>query len=423
VLRALAAACAALLAGASALAQPAAGDASAKPTKPRAAGGELLAPAERAVHVVVGRVGAPRQLDPQGYSALLAVEEVLRGNARPGMRLRIAWEELAPSRAVRFADGERVLVALDSLPNGSLWTARFPKRNAVAVAGRGEAFAREIAPESLPPLRAFLALPPGARDGAAGAAALVRLVAAARTRELPLAQEAVARLGGIPALAAKLSADDAASLAALIADSASHPSARAAVVALAGRRKLVALAPAIRDAAAAGGTLAPAAVEALGAMGALSPEEVRRYAASRDSAVRTAVLRGAPSAHDPVRLAAIARGDDAGSVRAAALEALARREGVGAAEAAADALFDADADVQAAALRILPAFPRESAQLLRTRAFGPRANDAEATKPALAGLSLLGSDGAAVLREIEQEHPNEQIRRLAQFLLGRTPEH
>jgi hypothetical protein len=44
-------------------------------------------------------------------------------------------------------------------------------------------------------------------------------------------------------------------------------------------------------------------------------------------------------------------------------------------------------------------------------------------RPVLAGLSLLGRNGAAVLREVEAEHPNEEIRRLAQFLLGRTPEH
>jgi hypothetical protein len=100
-----------------------------------------------------------------------------------------------------------------------------------------------------------------------------------------------------------------------------------------------------------------------------------------------------------------------------------QREGARAADAAVDALFDPDEDVQVAALRALPAFPAQAAQLLRARAFGPRANDAEATKPALAGLSLLGRDGAAVLREIEASHPNEQTRAFAQFLLGRTPEH
>ena len=37
--------------------------------------------------------------------------------------------------------------------------------------------------------------------------------------------------------------------------------------------------------------------------------------------------------------------------------------------------------------------------------------------------SLLGGDGALVLREIEATHPSEKTRALAQFLLGRTPEH
>ena len=82
-----------------------------------------------------------------------------------------------------------------------------------------------------------------------------------------------------------------------------------------------------------------------------------------------------------------------------------------------------DADVQAAALRTLPAFPAEAAPLLRARVFGARANDTAAIKPALAGLSLLGKDGQIVLLEIEREHPNEELRQLARFLLGREPAH
>ncbi|HEY8122540.1 MAG TPA: hypothetical protein VII78_14550 [Myxococcota bacterium] len=388
--------------------------------KPRAAAGELLAPAENAMRVVVGTLGTPRPLDAQGWSAELAVERTLAGSAATGAALRVAWEELAPSRAVRFAPGERVLVALDPLPDGSLWSARFPRRDALAVAGRGEAFARAPDAASADALQRYLALPRPQRGAQAGVDALANL---ARRASESLALEALARLGTLPALAQNLSADARGSLAALIADPRRPGALRAAALTLAGRRKLSALAPEARALASVGGALAPAAVEALGAMSALSPAEAQRYAASRDPALRAAALRGAPGALDATRLEALARSDAAGEVRAAALAALARREGAGAANAAVDALFDADAEVQSAALRALPAFPSESAQLLRARAFGPRANDTEALKPALAGLSVLGRDGAAVLNEIERDHPNAEIRRLAQFLLGRTPAH
>ena len=68
-------------------------------------------------------------------------------------------------------------------------------------------------------------------------------------------------------------------------------------------------------------------------------------------------------------------------------------------------------------------FPVEAAPLLRARVFGQLADDPAAARTALAGLGVLGRDGAAVLREIAREHANDEIRELAQFLLGRTPEH
>ncbi len=390
--------------------------------KPRAAAGSLLGPSESAAHVVVGTVGAVRRLDAQGFSAEFAVVRAIFGNARPGSKLRIAWEELSPSRAVRFANGERVLVALERLPNGSLWSTRFPKRNAVAVAGRGEAFAREFTAEGLESLGRYLALSRDQRESAAGVTALVAIVSSA-TQGDPLAEEAIVRLGMVAELGAKLDADAVSALRVVITDPGRHAALRAATVELAQERKLATLAPALREVAGAGGPLAPRAVEALGALGSLAPAEARAYALASDPALRAAALRGAPHAHGVGRLAEIVRSDGPGIVRAAALEALVAREGVRAVGDAADALFDADTEVQAAALRMLPAYPRESAQLLRARSFGPRASDFAATKPVLAGLSLLGADGVAVLREIERDHPNEEIRRLAQFLLGRTPEH
>jgi hypothetical protein len=389
--------------------------------KPRAAPGALLAPAETASHVVLGTVGALRALDAQGWSAELAVERALAGGSAPGAKLRIAWEELAPSRAVRFAQGERVLLALEPLPNGSLWMKRFPRRDAWAVAGRGEAFAREPAPATLDAIAGYLRLPRTARAGSPGVTALAQV---ARAAELRAALEALDLLAARPALGPQLVPAGRDALAALLLDPARSDEVRASALALTARRRLRALEPELRKLSAEGGrALAPLAVEALAAIGALSPEEARRYGASNDPRMRAAILRGAPASFDAAKLETLARRDADAGVRGAALEALARREGARAAGAAVDALFDADADVQAAALRVLPAFPAESAALLRARAFGPRAGDAGAARPALAGLSLLGRDGAAVLREIERDHPNEEVRRLAQFLLGRTPEH
>ncbi|HEU4431122.1 MAG TPA: hypothetical protein VFT98_20360 [Myxococcota bacterium] len=388
--------------------------------KPRAAPGALLAPAETAAHVVAGTIGALRQLDAQGFSAELEVERALAGGSSPGAKLRIAWEELAASRALRFAQGERVLLALEPLPSGSLWMKRFPQRDAWAVAGRGEAFARDPAPATLDAIGPYLRLPRMARAGSPGVTALAQIARLAEQRQ---ALEAIEQLALRPALAPQLVAAARDALGALLLDATRPDEVRAGALTLAARRRLTALEPEARKLSAAGGALAPLAVEALGAMGALSPEEARRHRASSDPRMRAAIVRGAPASVDAAKLEALARRDTAGEVRAAALEALARREGARAAGAAIDALFDADANVQAAALRVLPAFPAESAPVLRARVFGARAHDTEAMRPALAGLSLLGPDGAAVLREIERDHPNEDLRRLAQFLLGRTPEH
>jgi hypothetical protein len=388
--------------------------------KPRAAPGALLVPAERAQHVVVGTLARPRALDAQGWSAELAVERVLAGGAQRGAKLRVAWEELAPSRAVRFAAGERVLLALEALPNGSLWMTRFPKRDAFAIAARGDAFARAPNDASVDALARHLALPRAQRDQHAGVAALAEIALRA---EFALAREALVRLAGIPSLAAKLSEPGRASLAALLASAERGVPLRAGALALIAQRKLSALIPEVRELAVRDGPLAPPAVEALGALGALEESAVRSYLAAVDPKLRAAALRAAPNALDASQIARLARRADAASVRVAALEALVRREGPRAADVATEALFDADDEVRAAALKALPAFPAEASHLLRARAFGARADDAETRKLALAGLAQLGREGAAVLAEIARDHPNEEARELATFLLGRTQPH
>ncbi len=390
------------------------------PEPPRAAGGAVLAAAERSPHTLIGRVLLPGHVDAQGWAATFAVERALAGGLEPGARLRIAWEELAPSRRARLVDGGYALVVLEALPNGSLWSARFPRRDVLAIAAGGDAFLRDPDGATVAALARHLALAPAQREQAAGVAALAEL---AQRGEPGVALQAHARLGEIPALAQRLEEPARASLAALLADPARGEALRAAALDVAGRRKLTALLPSLRSLAEAGGALEPAALEALGAMDALSGDELKRLVAGRDPAARAAAIRAAPGVLEPGRLAALAKGDPAGAVRAAALDALVRREGARAADVAVDALFDSDGGVQAASLRALPAFPAESARRLRARLFGARTGETDRLRPALAALGMIGDDGRAVLLEVESSHPDEQLRGLARFLLGHEPPH
>ncbi len=119
------------------------------------------------------------RVDLHGRAAELALERSLRGDLAPGERVRIAWEELGGDAPGRFRTGDRILVALEPLPDLSLWRQRFPEGGTLAVAGRGAAFLRDPDPASVDLLAAYLALPAGARGGEAGSRALAALVAGA----------------------------------------------------------------------------------------------------------------------------------------------------------------------------------------------------------------------------------------------------
>jgi HEAT repeat protein len=387
---------------------------------PAAGGIALVGAAEKAPEVVIGRVRAPERIDLQGWRAALVVERSLRGGRAAGDELAIAWEELAPKRPPRFVDGGRVVVALEPLPPGSLWSQRFPKRDALAVAARGEAFLRDPEAGTLDPLAAWLSLAPEARETAPGIEALAEL---ARTGEPRVAASALQRLDGVSLLAERVFGSEAAvkTLAALLADPARPPELRRQALDLAARRALRPLEPAIEAQAAQASDVQGAAVDALARLrGGLPASRAAELLRSPDPAVRAAVARRAGDGLKPEKLRALLASDPAGEVRGAAAEALAAREGVAAMDPLVAALRESDPAVRGGAMRGLAGLGAAALPGLRREIW-----ETSATAPpnrlagALFTLAMIEPDGVAELQRIAHEHPSERIRKLAELALGR----
>lgn len=360
--------------------------------------------------------GAPRSLDLSGRAATLEVERALAGDAAPGQSLVIGWEELARGRRDRFADGDRILAALEPLPAGSLWMQRFPKRDARAVAARGQAFLRDPDARSVDLLAAFLALPRPARDEKPGVSALAAIVAEA---DLLLAGAAITRLGEVPGLALRLEPAAAASLAAAARDTARGRALRVRICALAGEQRLIGLRPLLAELAQRGGPLEPEALEALARLDdGLPADQVKALLERPEPALRVV---GARWARDPLsaqRLARMVRFDASAEVRAAALTSLVARSGIQAVPDVTPALFDADDRVRAEAARRVGSLGAEVVPTLQSLVIGRSAEEARAP---IAALAFAGQEGAAALRGIAQEHPDERVRKLARIALGELP--
>ncbi len=383
----------------------------------------LLAAAERAPHVVVGRVSAPTRLDQHGWRATLLVERTLHGDQQPGQTLVIAWEELGTKRPARFADGARVVLALEPLPPGSLWRQRFPKRDALAVAARGEAFLREPDADTLEPLSAWLGAGPEAREDARGVAALAALAARGEPR---VATSALRRLDAVPDLADRVPPSDTAAkdLAQLFADGARPLDLRRGAFDLAGRRKLAALQPAIEALASRPSEVQGAAVDALGQLrGGFPPERGVELLRSPDPAVRAAVVRRAGDGVSNATLRVLFASDPAPTVRAAAATTLAAREGPAANDVLIVALRETNSLIRGAAMHGLAAQGAAAVPALRAEIWE---SEPTAEPGRLAGavltLALTGSDGMAELQRIVHEHPSQAIQRLATLALGRMEE-
>ena len=361
---------------------------------------------------------APERIDLHGWRATLLVERVLAGAAPSADALAIGWEERASQRPARFADRDRVLVALEALPSGSLWSARFPKRDAWAVAARSEAFLRDPDAETLEALGAFLALPSEQREQAPGVSALVALAARG---EAQVAASALGRLDRIPGLEARVAEGAAATWSRLLADGSRPLELRRQALALAGRRGLRGVEPALAALAAQASPLQGDAVAALGRLrGGLPPEQARVFLASDDAAVRAGAVRHAGAAIDDATLRRLLAGDPAPAVRAAAVEALVERSGAAALEAVLPLLGDADALVRGAAVRSLATLGAEVVPAVSRVVWAPEAEASGLAGP-LATLALAGPEGAVELARVASEHPDEQVRALALFMLGREP--
>ena len=386
--------------------------------KPAAEGTALIEALEVAPLGVVGTIEGSRALDARGWRATVVVESALVGPAEPGQRVVVAWEELATSRPPRFANGDRVLLALEPLVAGSLWRKRFedPREIATAygVGQSGVAFLRMPASGSVSILQHYLLLPADLRGGPAGQRHLVALAADAQR---PLALSAARRLAALTS-GATLGGEAAQLVLRALARAESDAELATSLLIWIERRQPIA--PAL-DAALAVPTGAPATfVRARGLLGeGLPGERERALLASPSAAVRAAAASVAGPAR-VTRLADLLRRDPAPEVRLAALRRLARLEGPAALESLLDAFDDAD-----------PAVRNEAA--LHAAAFGPevvpRLQDVAgwpwpASRSAVAALQLSNNEAArAVLTKLADEHPDERVRTLAQIALGRSIGH
>lgn len=409
-------------AAAAVLAAAVLGAAPAAAVRPAAGGAPLLAAAESAPATVVGAVRAPRRLDAHGYAAELVVEQSVAGSLAPGARVPIAWEELSSRRPPRFQDGDRIAAALIPLPGDSIWIQRFTnpgERTAVrAVAAAGNAFVRDPDAASVKLLAAYLALTPPARADRPGVSALIELIAGAAE---PLDAAALARLEAVSDLAAKLDAATGKRLVGIVSDRKRPVALRAAVVALAGRRKLTNLAPALEKLATPGAPLEADLVAALAEIqGGMAPERAAALLGRDVPALRAVAARYAPPALVVERLPALVRSDPAPEVRAAAADALAARGGEVGLAAARAALADNDQLVRRRAALALGHRGAAGVAALRSVVDSRPLREAQA---AILGLSVAGAEGKQALRAIAAGHRDEQIRQLAEISLGQLPGH
>jgi HEAT repeat protein len=388
---------------------------------PAAGGAPLLDAAAQARAVVLGVVREPVRLDPRSWIAVLEVRRGLSGPYAAGDRVSVAWEEPARRRPPRFAEGTRVLVALADLPGWSIWRERLGERDAVGVAREGGAFLRDPTEADVDGLARWLGLSRAGRDGPEGVAALAALVADA---SVPLAEAAVEHLAAVQDLAGHVAgapgSEARASLMRALGDPGRPVTLRAAVAGLAGARALEGLRPALEAQAAPGGALAAAAVDALGRMaGGLPAARVRTLLARPEPGVRTAALRHAPPGMDPEPARVALAGDPDSGVRAAAVGALAEREGLAAWDVLAPRLDDPDDAVRGAAIRALGGLGAPAVPRLVERA---RGGDLDSARAPLLALALAGPDGRKALRVLAARHQDAEVRRLAGFLLGRPPD-
>lgn len=395
--------------------------AEAPPGVPAAESTELFDALETAPLIVLGTLEGRAALDARSWRARLAVEEVLAGALPTGQRLVIAWEELAASRPPRFADGDRLLLALEPLAAGSLWRSRVPDprelRLLYSPTQQGTAFVRSPSVGSVLTLRHFLLLPQELRAGPAGQRHLLALTAGA---EQALARSAARRLSSEPG-PGELTADDAPTALRALARADADTELAALLMIWVERRQPIALVPALDAALAAPGGAPATFVRARGLLGDGLPSEREAALLASASVPHRVAAASVASAAQSERLAKLAGADPAPEVRVAALRRLARLTGRASLETLLDAFDDAEGTVRSEAALHAAAFGAEAVPRLievATRWSWP------APEPAVLALRLTGTDEArAGLTQLADDHPDPRVRALAGLAIGRSLGH
>jgi hypothetical protein len=380
---------------------------------------DLLEAMESAPATVVVEVVETRKLDLHGYEARVAVEQALVGEISPGAELRVGWEELAPSRAPRFARGDRVLVALVRLPGASIWLSRIPdpalRSQTLAPASRGDAFLHDPSTGSVSVLEHYLVLSPETRRGPTGAGHLAVLAARA---ELPLARSAVRGLSRVVDLDEALAAGSAETLVVALLRPDGTPELQDALLALIAARELESLRPALEARRTEDELPPPLVSSALAVLddGLAPGEEARLLAAGVSREHRLVAARWARGPQAAELLARVAREDPDPGVRGRALVRLVELEGADAADRAAAGLYDPEPAVRATAATSLGTLGAAAVPELRAVVeFGTP----DAVRAAVTALMLTGSsEGSEALGEIALTHPDPGVRKLARVALG-----
>jgi HEAT repeats len=404
--------------GVALLAGAAAGEPAAVP--PAAESTALVEALERAPWALAGTIEGRTALDASGWRARLVVETVLLGAAEPGERVVIAWEELASERPVRFANGDRVLLALEPLAAGSLWRQRFGDPAAVfaarGIAQRGTAFLRAPSLGSLSLLSHYLRLPAALRPGPAGQRHLIALVA---DGEPALALSAARRLASFDA-GDTLGADAAEPVLHAFAREDAGPELASLLGVWIERQQPVGLIPALDAALARPGGAPATIVRARGLLGAGLPPDSEAALLKSPSSAQRAAAASVASPAQAGRLADLLRHDAVPEVRVAALKRLARLEGPASLESLLDAFGDADARVRQEAAQHVAAFGPEALPRLRDSASWPW----PAPETAVLALRFANSaESRAALTELADAHPDRRVRALAALALGRDIGH
>jgi hypothetical protein len=387
---------------------------------PAAGGVHLFQALERSQAPVVATVRERRALDAESFAAVFEVELVLAGELARGTRLPVAWEELSRGRPPRFADGERVLVALEPLAGGSIWRQRIPDPAALAatfsVAEQGDAFVRSPSTGEAQLALHFLALPPELRDGNPGAAHLVRL---AQSGSPGLAGAALERLARVPGLDRVLDPTSADRLVAVLLRE--PPLLREAALALVEQQRLESLrAPLSRLAAPDASGPAPV-YEAIARLDGPLSAPLTAALLGRDTSADHRLVGARHAAPDAAeRLARLVRLDPAPAVRAAAVERLVEIGGVGEIDRVLFALGDPEQEVRARAMLAIGELGGDAVPALRRVA---DSGQPEAARTAVGALEATGPEGMRALAEIADTHPDESVRQLARIALGRPVGH